>query len=167
MPLSFATHILISHKHRGGCSNQLFVCESSTSGSKVVIRWYGSDLTGEGNNHKPMSEEVEEQVMRRLSLTGLYPRLLLTFPGGRIEDFVSGRTPTITEINCPVVNLILMRKLATIHSMSHMPVDYSKPMFSFTTLHKYLRDMDNCVVQSKHSSIRQTHTLLMNFSRIS
>lgn len=138
------THLSLSLT-RGGCSNQLFECESTTQpGYKAVIRFYGSDLTGEGNSHKPMSEEVEAQVMRRLSAMGLYPSILNVFPGGRIEEFAAGRPPTLDEINSLPVNLLLMKKLAAIHSMKDMPnaAEPGKAMFVFDTFHKYLADME-------------------------
>lgn len=106
-----------------------------------MIRFYGSDLTGEGNNHKPMSEEVEAQIMRKLSISGLYPDILSVFPGGRIEKFVSGRQVTIHEINELKLNLIIMRKLAAIHSMSDMPCG-REPMFTFDTFRKYLTALE-------------------------
>lgn len=101
---------------------------------------------GEGNSHKPMSEEVEAKIMEKLSKCDLYPQIVNTFKGGRIEQFISGRTLTIKEINSLPLILILMKKVAAIHSMKDMPSgkgddDERKPLFTFETFDKYLKDL--------------------------
>ena len=134
---------------REGVSNRLFIVklkERMTSGRKsqngrkeeVVIRFYDSSfIPNEAVTSSKSVQLIEERLVSKLSTLNLCPKLLATFPGGRIEPFVPGRTLTIQEINENFsFSLIVARKLALLHSLSDSwlrEIDIQRNRILFTT----------------------------------
>ena len=146
---------------REGVSNRLFIVklkERMTSGRKsqngrkeeVVIRFYGSSLIpNEAVTSSKSVQLIEERLVSKLSTLNLCPKLLATFPGGRIEPFVPGRTLTIQEINGNFsFSFIVARKLALLHSLSdswlrEIGIERIRTLFTTDVLDTHVNDFHN------------------------
>ncbi|RWS05450.1 choline kinase alpha-like isoform X3 [Dinothrombium tinctorium] len=111
-----------------GKSNRVFavslrksVRKARSKPSKVLLRFYGNEFTGEGNRYKIMSEVAEAAVFCSLAERNLGPKLYGIFEGGRIEEFIESRNMTNEEILEPRTLQLLAAKIAQIHCMK-MPV---------------------------------------------
>lgn len=135
--------------NREGANNRLFSCQLLDE-KRVVVRLYGSSLTDEGTSHRFMDEETELAVVTKLSEKGLYPRVLASFLGGRIEDFIHGRCITLAEANDhKVMNPLMMRKIAQIHSIKDVSMK-AEPVFEVmqSFLDGYMSIKDSMDLQS-------------------
>ncbi|RWS18056.1 hypothetical protein B4U79_03990 [Dinothrombium tinctorium] len=111
-----------------GKSNRLFavslpkaVKTSKREPSKVLVRFYGNEFTGEGNRYKIVGEVVENVVFCLLAERNLGPKLYGIFDGGRIEEFIESRNMTTEEILESDTLQTLASKIARMHCMK-MPV---------------------------------------------
>lgn len=137
-------------------SNRLFIVELKgkkenevTSDRKVVIRFYGSSfIPNDVLTCFKSNEMTESRLVSKLSELNLCPKLLATFPGGRIEPFVQGNVVSIKELYEHVdLNLQIARKLALIHSLStrkelleKIGIDQHRILFTKDTLENYFSD---------------------------
>lgn len=112
-----------------------------TSHERVIVRFYGSELTGKGNKYKKLTEKEEVLIMNKLSQRNLAPRVIDAFDGGRIESFVTGRLITFDEIKSQSINHAIAKKLAQIHSMQDM-LQKQEPLFNVDTLFNFLDDFE-------------------------
>lgn len=134
--------------------------------SKVIVRFYGSDLVGDGNGHKEKTDSLEAELISRLNREGLYPKILSTFPGGRIEQFISGRLLTNHEMSDHKVSTIIARKLAAIHSLKNMPgKNSSQPLFTFQRLLDYITDYENVKASIDVSSLSGDDVAIVEYFR--
>ncbi|XP_015783847.1 choline/ethanolamine kinase-like [Tetranychus urticae] len=125
-----------------GRSNRLFICSrplvTSSNGPKpstnheesifeqlkdeygdvkVVVRFYGSDYTGEGNRYKCVTDEEELEILAILSSKGLSPRVLVPFAGGRIDEYVESIILPPNRLSQPTNLMIVAPKIAQYHSL--------------------------------------------------
>lgn len=115
---------------------------------KVVIRFYGSSLIPfEVSKISNSIRFKEEQLISKLSVLNLYPKILDIFPGGRIESFVPGRILTLHEINTFLFSSIIARKLARLHSFSdswlrEIGIERDRILFTTDVLKIYIDDFN-------------------------
>ena len=138
---SFIVVSFLLFKRRLGFSNCIFKVTHSPSHERVIVRFYGSALTGKGNKYKKLSEEEEVAIMNKLSQRNLAPRVIHAFQGGRIESFVTGRLITFDEIKSQSINHTIAKKLAQIHSMDNM-LSKQEPGFNVEILFNFLDDFE-------------------------
>jgi len=91
-----------------------------------------------------MDETTELAIMTKLAEKGLHPKILASFPGGRIEEFVFGRQLTLDELNDESLSLatICMKKLAHIHSIKDVPMK-KETVLSFPLIRSWLEMFEN------------------------
>ncbi|XP_053205423.1 uncharacterized protein LOC128389817 [Panonychus citri] len=94
--------------------------DSSKSGqvdrySKVIVRFYGSEFTGEGNQYKCVSDDEEMEILKILSARGISPAVLKSFPGGRIDEYIESTILDPKRIAQIDILTILAPKIAQYH----------------------------------------------------
>lgn len=155
---------------------------------KVVIRFYGSSfIPNDVLTSSKSSEVTESRLVSKLSELNLCPKLLATFPGGRIEPFVKGRMVTIQELRENVeLNIQIARKIALIHSLSsrgefleEIGIDSSRILFTSNVLDGYLADFlkvkselmetmvdEDCISLFNHDFQSETDFLIEKFQKL-
>ncbi|XP_053213209.1 choline/ethanolamine kinase-like [Panonychus citri] len=100
----------------GDLINTLTKRESASKLHKVIVRFYGSDLTGEGNRYKCVSDEEEIKILTILSARYMSPNVLAVFPGGRIDEYIESVTFSPKQLGHIDILTILAGKIAQYHS---------------------------------------------------
>lgn len=134
-----------------GFSNYIFKATHIPTDEKVIVRFYGSALTGKGNKYKPLNQEEEEEIVKRLSELNLAPKILFSFQDGRIESFVKGRLITKEEIKSKIGDEKIAIKLAQIHSMKNM-LKEQNPLFTMNKLYTFVSDFEKKKVTKEEKS---------------
>ncbi|RWS04278.1 choline/ethanolamine kinase-like isoform X2, partial [Dinothrombium tinctorium] len=116
-----ASSDVISKRIRRGVSNVLLYLKLadyfSHENQEVIVRFYGSELTGKGNKYKLLSEVEEAIVFQTLSEMLSGPKLLGLFPGGRIEEFICVEQVSVEEYESIEVCSFLAKQIAKFHCL--------------------------------------------------
>lgn len=111
------------------------------TGERVIVRFYGSSLTGKGNKYKPVTQEEEVKIIDELSQWQLAPKILFAFDEGRIESFVEGRLIATEEIVDKEINEKIAKLIAQIHSMK-IVLDRKEALFNLDILYNFLGEFE-------------------------
>ena len=112
------------------------------SNEKVIVRFYGSALTGKGNKYKPVTQEEEVKIIDKLSKLSLAPKIYYSDEDGRIESFIEGRLITMDEIISETISKKIAIKLAQIHSMKNV-LDRQEALFTIETMRSFVSEFQN------------------------
>uniref|UniRef100_T1K865 ethanolamine kinase n=2 Tax=Tetranychus urticae TaxID=32264 RepID=T1K865_TETUR len=85
--------------------------------SKVIVRFYGSELTGEGNRYKCVTDEEEIAILETLSSRGMAPSVLASFPGGRIDEFIESNVLPPNQLTQNELFKLISIRIAQYHSL--------------------------------------------------
>lgn len=138
---------------------------------KVVIRFYGSSfIPNDVLTSSKSNETTESMLVSKLSELNLCPKLLATFPGGRIEPFVEGRIVSVQELNDnPEMNIQIAHKLALIHSLScqeglleEVGIDRNRILFTSDILDNYVADFVKVKSELKETIVDEDAKTLLN-----
>ncbi|XP_015790306.1 choline/ethanolamine kinase-like [Tetranychus urticae] len=104
--------------------------------NKVIVRFYGSEFTGEGNQYRSISDELECRILDHLSSIGRAPKVYATFEGGRIDEFLENATlATVYTLRSTPYLRSLAMKIAQFHALQiELPdVDHYEVLNYFET----------------------------------
>jgi len=100
----------------GGMTNEIFRCSWKTREDKkprkVLLRIYGADSA-----NVFFDREYEIRAFESISRLGHGPRLLASFPNGRIEEFLNARTLSATDLKNPEISAKIAAKLWEFHHL--------------------------------------------------
>ncbi|RWS18225.1 Choline kinase alpha-like protein, partial [Leptotrombidium deliense] len=87
----------------------------------VIVRIYNSGLFKGESKLKFNGESAEVLVMQILSRSGLAPKLLGVFAGGRIEEYIPSSVASVDELTSVELGKAVIRKVAHYHTQI-MPI---------------------------------------------
>jgi len=100
----------------GGMTNAIFQCSWKTKDGgnprNVLVRIYG-----DASANVFFDREYEIQAFQCISRFGTGPRLLGSFPGGRIEEFLNARTLSPPDMKNPEISAKIAAKLWEFHQL--------------------------------------------------
>ena len=106
-----------------GYSNMIhLVKRPSQAGSKepdaVILRHYGGNAVDASTTEVKLKEVEEIMVAKEMSDHGLGPTLYGVFPGGRVEEYVEGRTLTPDDLRDTEISREIARNMARMHALT-------------------------------------------------
>lgn len=101
-------------------SNRLFIVENRSKvvrfeNNKVLLRLFGGKLVEPNDPFKVLTITEESLVCFKIGLSGLGPKVLGVFDGGRLEEFIPSRTLADADLLKPVIRMQIAQKLARLH----------------------------------------------------
>lgn len=100
----------------GGMTNDIFTCSWQTRDGenprKVLVRIYG-----DARSNVFFDREYEIRAFECISRLGKGPRLLASFPNGRIEEFLNARTLSPPDLKNPEISAKIAAKLWEFHHL--------------------------------------------------
>ncbi|KAI1286414.1 Choline kinase alpha [Halotydeus destructor] len=149
-----------------GCSNRIYKC--SKDGDHVIVRIYGNDLTGEGNDYKPLCEAAESAIMCYLAWQKMSPNILGLFKGGRIEQFVAGRVLSVDDTRDKAFYRVIAKKMAQIHAITNLPIPV-EPNFVYKVVrdyHQKFKDNEHLIAVDDDDKMFQTYLCAFNYDQV-
>jgi len=132
-------HHLVIRQISGGLSNLVFYVglpsgfsPTGQEPSCVLLRLFGDLSVGPQHHYRVITETV---VFTMLAERGLGPSLRAVFPGGRLEEFISGHSMSWSEMRSPEYSSEIARNVALIHSLD-IPVS-KEPSWLHDTMRAY------------------------------
>lgn len=114
---SSSTDIHIS-KVSGGTTNRIYKCDFKTpSLPSLLLRFFGQ------GTEVLIDREREAQCFHAVAAKGLGPKLLASFPQGRVEQFLPAQPLTAEQYRSPAISRMLARRLAALHSIENIHID--------------------------------------------
>jgi len=102
----------------GGNTNRIYrvTCHLPEGGQRdMLLRFFGK------GSDAFIDRLQEERIFHAVSAEGLCPKLLATFPEGRVEEFVPDAEPlTASQFRSPALSALVARQLHALHSISHV-----------------------------------------------
>ena len=83
----------------------------------VILRHYGGNSIDASSVEVKLTEVEEVMVAAEMSLHGLGPEMYGVFPGGRMEEYVDGRTLVPSDLQDKEISAEIAKNLARLHSL--------------------------------------------------
>lgn len=119
----------------GGMTNDIFTCSWQTRDGenprKVLVRIYG-----DARSNVFFDREYEIRAFECISRLGKGPRLLASFPNGRIEEFLNARTLSPPDLKNPEISAKIAAKLWEFH---HLDIPGPRQPKLWMRLRRWLR----------------------------
>lgn len=119
---------------------------------KVLLRIYGQ-VFGERNMDAIVTQSV---IFTLLSERHLGPKLHGVFSGGRIEEYIPGRSLITRELADPVYSMKIAENMAAIHLMD-VPLT-KEPTWIWKTMTNWLKTANSCLggdIEAKPRNVRK------------
>ena len=120
-PQTPESDIKITHIAEGFCNSVHIVSRSTAADHEpqsVILRHCGGNAF-DVKAWATKNAEVEEIIIaQHMSDAGLGPRLYGVFAGGRVEEFVEGKTLVAQDLLDPFLNQQVARSLARVHALT-------------------------------------------------
>lgn len=148
------------NKYSGGFSSRLYLVEDISTSKpnpikKFLVRLYGGKMLTENDPIKTEGGEIKETlVFHAVGLAGLGPKLLGTFEGGRVEEFVPSHMLREPDYEgTPETVLELARKVARYHSLD-LPISKERHhILNVCELYYQRRDLDEIRKLANHLGV--------------
>ncbi len=115
----------------GGNTNRIYrvTCYLPEGGQRdMLLRFFGQ------GSDAFIDRLQEERILHAVAAEGLCPKLLASFPEGRVEEFVPDAEPlTASQFRSPALSTLVARRLHALHSISHvdgLPKSATPPLFA-------------------------------------
>ncbi|RWS02548.1 choline/ethanolamine kinase-like protein [Dinothrombium tinctorium] len=113
---------------------------------------------GDNDSQTTITESV---IFMLLSERNLGPKLYGIFPGGRLEEYISARALTCSELCDSDLSAVIARKLANVHSLN-VPIN-KEPIWLFKTIYTWLETVRKINIDSISSDKRPLASNLLSF----
>jgi len=142
----------------GGLTNVLFLCSLPSTHtplngepSQVLMRMYGQ-IHSTNEHDSSVTKITESVIFMMLSERNLGPKLYGIFPEGRLEEYISARALTCSELHDPIISAIIARKLANVHSLN-VPIN-KEPTWLFNQMYEWLEKVRTLDVDQMYENDR-------------
>jgi choline/ethanolamine kinase len=115
----------------GGNTNRIYrvTCELGEGKGQrdLLLRFFGQ------GSEAFIDRVQEERIFHAVAAHGLCPKLLASFPEGRVEEFVPAQPLTAPQFRSPALSALVARRLHAFHSISHvdgLPKPSVPPLFA-------------------------------------
>lgn len=116
----------------GGNTNRIYrvTCELGKGREQrrdLLLRFFGQ------GSEAFIDRMQEERIFHAVAVQGLCPKLLASFPEGRVEEFVPAQPLTALQFRSPALSALVARRLHTLHNISFvegLPKPSIPPLFA-------------------------------------